>query len=48
MFSQWFDRQKVYLDVLESQLRGLAKAIDVVSRQRNGVSFTDLLSRDIS
>ena len=39
MLSQWFDRQKAYLDVLESQLRGLAKAVDVVSRQRNGVSF---------
>ncbi|KAI0255922.1 Vps5 C terminal like-domain-containing protein [Lactifluus subvellereus] len=32
---EWFDRQKAYLDVLESQLRGLIKAIDIVSRQRN-------------
>jgi Vps5 C terminal like len=37
--SQWFDRQKAHLDVLESQLRGLVKAIDIVSRQHNGVSF---------
>jgi len=32
---EWFDRQKAHLDVLESQLRGLVKAIDIVSRQRN-------------
>ncbi|KAH9019146.1 Vps5 C terminal like-domain-containing protein [Lactarius hengduanensis] len=32
---EWFDRQKAHLDILESQLRGLVKAIDVVSRQRN-------------
>ncbi|KAI0272519.1 Vps5 C terminal like-domain-containing protein [Gloeopeniophorella convolvens] len=32
---EWFDRQKAHLDILESQLRGLVKAIDVVSRHRN-------------
>jgi len=32
---EWFDRQKVHLDILESQLRGLVKAIDIVSKQRN-------------
>ncbi|KAI9440594.1 Vps5-domain-containing protein [Lactarius indigo] len=32
---EWFDRQKAHLDILESQLRGLVKAIEVVSRQRN-------------
>ncbi|KAF7430895.1 Vacuolar protein sorting-associated protein 5 [Pleurotus ostreatus] len=32
---EWFDRQKVYLDSLESQLRGLAKAIDAVAKQRS-------------
>ncbi|EIM86643.1 Vps5-domain-containing protein [Stereum hirsutum FP-91666 SS1] len=33
---EWFDRQKGYLDTLEAQLRGLVKAIDVVSKQRTG------------
>ncbi|KAF4592968.1 Vacuolar protein sorting-associated protein 5 [Pleurotus pulmonarius] len=32
---EWFDRQKVYLDSLESQLKGLAKAIDAVAKQRS-------------
>ncbi|KAK7061024.1 Vacuolar protein sorting-associated protein vps5 [Paramarasmius palmivorus] len=32
---EWFDRQKAYLDSLESQLRGLAKAIDLVAKQRS-------------
>ncbi|KAF8659901.1 hypothetical protein AX16_001785 [Volvariella volvacea WC 439] len=32
---EWFDRQKGYLDSLESQLRGLVKAIEAVSKQRN-------------
>ncbi|KAI0305858.1 Vps5 C terminal like-domain-containing protein [Multifurca ochricompacta] len=32
---EWFDRQKAHLDVLETQLRGLVKAIEVVSKQRN-------------
>ncbi|KAI0057475.1 Vps5-domain-containing protein [Artomyces pyxidatus] len=31
---EWFDRQKAYLDILESQLRGLVKAIDVVAKHR--------------
>ncbi|KXN87413.1 Vacuolar protein sorting-associated protein vps5 [Leucoagaricus sp. SymC.cos] len=31
---EWFDRQKVYLDNLESQLKGLVKAIELVSKQR--------------
>jgi sorting nexin-1/2 len=33
---QWFERQRAYLDSLESQLRGLVKAIDTVSRHRAG------------
>jgi sorting nexin-1/2 len=33
---QWFDRQKAYLDSLESQLRGLVKSIDAVARHRTG------------
>ncbi|KAH9066714.1 Vps5-domain-containing protein [Lactarius vividus] len=28
---EWFDRQKAHLDILESQLRGLVKAIDVLA-----------------
>lgn len=36
---QWFDRQKGYLDTLEAQLRGLVKAIDVVSKQRTGIDL---------
>lgn len=39
---QWFDRQKAHLEVLESQLRGLVKAIEIVSKHRSGLSFTDL------
>ncbi|OBZ73550.1 Sorting nexin-1 [Grifola frondosa] len=31
---EWFDRQKAYLDSLESQLRGLVKAIDLVAKHR--------------
>ncbi|KAH7907478.1 Vps5 C terminal like-domain-containing protein, partial [Hygrophoropsis aurantiaca] len=31
---EWFDKQKTYLDGLESQLRGLVKAIDTVAKQR--------------
>ncbi|GBE86443.1 Vacuolar protein sorting-associated protein [Sparassis crispa] len=31
---EWFDRQKAYLDSLETQLRGLVKAIDAVTKQR--------------
>jgi len=33
---KWFDRQKIYLDSLESQLRGLAKAIELVAKHRAG------------
>ena len=33
-FLQWFDRQRVYLDNLESQLKGLVKTIEVVMRAR--------------
>ena len=40
--SQWFDRQKAHLEILESQLRGLVKAIEVVSRHRSGLSFNNL------
>lgn len=36
MIGQWFDRQKAYLDSLETQLRGLVKAIDIVAKQRAG------------
>ncbi|TBU27285.1 Vps5-domain-containing protein [Dichomitus squalens] len=35
---EWFDRQKAYLDSLETQLRGLVKAIDAVAKQRAEVS----------
>ncbi|KAG9017162.1 Vacuolar protein sorting-associated protein 5 [Tulasnella sp. 427] len=31
----WFDHKRAYLDALESQLKGLVKAMDVVSKQRN-------------
>lgn len=33
---QWFDKQRAYLDGLESQLRGLVKSIEIVARQRAG------------
>jgi sorting nexin-1/2 len=33
---QWFDQKKSYLDSLELQLRGLVKAIDLVTKQRSG------------
>jgi hypothetical protein len=36
---KWFDRQKAYLDSLESQLRGLVKAIDLAAKHRSGVLF---------
>jgi Vps5 C terminal like len=36
---KWFDRQKAYLDSLESQLRGLVKAIELVAKHRSGVFF---------
>ncbi len=35
---QWFDRQKSYLDSLETQLRGLVKSIDVVAKQRADIA----------
>ncbi|TFK73776.1 Vps5-domain-containing protein [Pluteus cervinus] len=35
----WFDRQKGYLDSLESQLRGLVKSIDGVSKQRTDLAM---------
>lgn len=31
---EWFDRQRAYLDGLESQLRGLVKSIEIVAKQR--------------
>lgn len=34
---QWFDKQRAYLDGLESQLRGLVKSIEIVAKQRAGV-----------
>jgi sorting nexin-1/2 len=33
---QWFDKKKIYLDALESQLKGLVKSIEAVSKQRAG------------
>lgn len=36
VLSQWFDRQKGYLDSLESQLKSLVKAIEMVAKQRQG------------
>ncbi|KAG6833009.1 hypothetical protein H0H87_012595 [Tephrocybe sp. NHM501043] len=35
---EWFDRQRAYLDSLESQLRSLVKAIEAVARQQLAVS----------
>jgi len=35
---EWFDRQKVYLDSLESQLRGLVKAIELVAKHRSDLA----------
>ena len=35
-FIQWFDKQRAYLDGLESQLRGLVKSIEIVAKQRAG------------
>ncbi|KAG6919516.1 hypothetical protein DXG01_005106 [Tephrocybe rancida] len=37
---EWFDRQKAYLDSLESQLRGLVKAIEAVARQRSELAVS--------
>ena len=33
---QWFDKQRAYLDGLESQLRGLVKSIEIVAKHRAG------------
>ena len=41
--SQWFDRQKAHLEVLESQLRGLVKAIEIVSKHRSGLPFSKFI-----
>jgi len=35
---EWFDKQKVYLDSLEAQLRGLVKAIEAVAKQRSDLA----------
>ncbi|OSD02924.1 Vps5-domain-containing protein [Trametes coccinea BRFM310] len=35
---EWFDRQKAYLDSLETQLRGLVKSIEAVARHRQEVA----------
>ncbi|KAL1740865.1 Vps5 C terminal like-domain-containing protein, partial [Schizophyllum fasciatum] len=53
---EWFDRKKVYMDGLENQLRGLVKAIELVSKQRSDLAtatgdfaatVADLSSSDI-
>lgn len=36
---EWFDKQKSYLDSLETQLRGLVKAIDSISKQRTEIAL---------
>ena len=33
---KWFDKQRSYLDNMESQLRGLVKAVELVAKQRQG------------
>ncbi|KAH6915925.1 protein transporter [Coprinopsis sp. MPI-PUGE-AT-0042] len=52
----WFDKQRSYLDSLESQLRGLAKTIELVARHRTEMAtaigecaqaVTDLSSSDV-
>jgi len=35
---EWFDQKKIYFDSLENQLKGLAKAIDIVTKSRQEVS----------
>ncbi|KAF6761621.1 protein transporter [Ephemerocybe angulata] len=37
---EWFDRQKAYLDSLESQLRGLVRSIETVAKHRQELSLT--------
>ncbi|KAG2128542.1 Vps5 C terminal like-domain-containing protein [Suillus clintonianus] len=53
---EWFDKQRAYLDGLESQLRGLVKSIEVVAKQRSelaaatgefATAITDLSLSDI-
>ncbi|KAM6497135.1 Vps5 C terminal like domain containing protein [Amanita muscaria] len=54
---EWFDKQRSYLDGLESQLRGLVKAVEIVAKQRQEValaagefaqSIADIAEADIS
>ncbi|OJT02912.1 Vacuolar protein sorting-associated protein vps5 [Trametes pubescens] len=35
---EWFDRQRSYLDSLETQLRGLVRSIEAVAKQRSDVA----------
>lgn len=35
---EWFDSRKIFLDSLETQLKGLVKSIDTTSKQRLGLS----------
>jgi len=44
-FMQWFDKQRAYLDGLESQLRGLVKSIEVVAKQRAGTFCLSILAQ---
>ncbi|KAF8159458.1 Vps5 C terminal like-domain-containing protein, partial [Crassisporium funariophilum] len=37
---EWFDRQKIYLDSLEAQLRGLVKAIELVAKHRGEIAVS--------
>jgi hypothetical protein len=37
---KWFDKQRSYLDNMESQLRGLVKAVELVAKQRQGKKNT--------
>jgi sorting nexin-1/2 len=39
-FPQWFDTKKAYLDGLETQLKGLVKAMETVAKQRVELSLT--------
>jgi sorting nexin-1/2 len=41
---EWFDQKKLYFDSLESQLKGLTKAIDIVTKSRQGNKQLILLS----
>jgi len=36
---EWFDTKKVYLDGLESQLKGLVRSMEAVAKQRTGAFF---------